>query len=118
MTPTTETGAFALRFLLDAGIAFGFKVVPDGAAKMIAAIEAEARAAALRDLREKVEGLEGWFSRKASCCSWTIGAHYNLDGTVGGNLFPPHEPVIVPEEHGGLITKAAALDLIDRALDG
>ena len=42
MTPTTEAGAFALRFLLDAGIAFGFKVVPDGAAKMIAAIEAEA----------------------------------------------------------------------------
>jgi len=55
MTPTTEAGAFALRFLLDAGIAFGFKVVPDGAAKMIAAIEAEARAAALRDLRAALD---------------------------------------------------------------
>jgi len=55
--PTTETGAFALRFLLDAGIAFGFKVVPDGAAKMISAIEAEAATAALTALRERVAGL-------------------------------------------------------------
>jgi len=53
--------------------------------------------------------------QQATCCSFAIGSHYNSDRTIGGDLEPPHEPVIDPLSGVVMVPYATARALLSAA---